>query len=203
MRRATALFAAVLLAFLSLTHLTAPKAHAANCIGNWAIGIGGLGDNTSSVFIPYVDQPVGYNSLDPMSGFRELDRLFWLHRSRCPGDHIRLIGHSEGAGILHAWVTAHQNVGNANAILLADPKRAPGPGWGGLSSTPGNWIVGYPLAGVDNWFGNFPVLTVCNHDDQICDTSAGWWGYLFGGAHNRYDFNVWNYGDWDSGVWYR
>ncbi|WP_433526795.1 hypothetical protein ACQPZ2_19265 [Nocardia pseudovaccinii] len=204
MRRATALFAALLLAIiLSFTSEMGPKAHADNCIGDWAIGIGGLGDNTSSVFIPFVDQPVGYNSLDPMSGLNELDRLFWLHRSECPYDHVRLIGHSEGAGIVHAWVTAHQDVGNANAILLSDPKRAPGPGWGGLSSTPGSGIVGYPLAGVDDWFGDFPVLTVCNHDDQICDTSAGWWGYLFGGAHGRYDFNVWDYGDWDSGVWYR
>ncbi len=204
MRRATALSAAILLAILfTLVNLTGPKANAASCFGEWSIGIGGLGDNTSSVFIPFVDQPVGYNSTDPLSGLNELDRLFWSHRDECPGDHIRLIGHSEGAGILHAWVTAHQDVDNANAILLADPKRAPGPGWGGLSSTPGSGIIGYPLAGVDDWFGPFPVLTVCNHDDQICDTSAGWYGYLFAGAHGRYDFNVWDYGDWDSGVWYR
>ncbi|WP_067690116.1 cutinase family protein [Nocardia jejuensis] len=204
MRRATALFAALLLAaLLSITYATSPKAHADVCTGDWAIGIGGLGDNSSSVFVAFVDQPMGYNSLDPMSGLNELNRLFWSHRDQCPGDHIRLIGHSEGAGILHAWVTAHQDADNANAILLADPKRVAGPGWGGLASTPGSGIIGYPLAGVDDWFGGFPVLTVCNHDDQICDTSAGWWGYLFGGAHNRYDFNVWDYGDWDSGVWYR
>ncbi|WP_222932678.1 cutinase family protein [Nocardia yunnanensis] len=205
MRRATALFAALLLALLfsTMTHLTAPKANADDCTGDWAIGIGGLGDNTSSIFAPYVNQPVGYNSADPMSGLNELDRLFWQHRNDCPGDHIRIIGHSEGAGIVHAWVTAHQDVDNANAILLSDPKRDAGPGWAGLSSTPGSGIIGYPLAGVDDWFGGFPVLTVCNHDDQICDTSAGWWGYLFGGAHGRYDFNVWDYGDWDSGVWYR
>ncbi|MCU1640447.1 MAG: Cutinase [Nocardia sp.] len=204
MRRATALFAALLLAILfSITYVTSSKAQADVCTGDWAIGIGGLGDNTSSVFAPTVDQPVGYNSADPMSGLNELDRLFWLHRSQCPDDHIKLIGHSEGAGIVHAWVTAHQDVGNANAILLADPKRDAGPGWAGLASTPGSGIIGYPLAGVDDWFGGFPVLTVCNHDDQICDTSAGWQGYLFGGAHTRYDFNVWDYGDWDSGVWYR
>ncbi|MRH91739.1 cutinase family protein [Nocardia sp. SYP-A9097] len=204
MRRATALFAAFLLAILfSISYVASPAAKADDCLGDWAIGIGGLGDNSSSIFAPFVNQPVGYNSADPMSGLNELDRLFWSHRNQCPGDHIRVIGHSEGAGIVHAWVTAHQGVDNANAILLSDPKRAPGPGWGGLSSTPGSGIVGYPLAGVDDWFGGFPVLTVCNRDDQICDTSAGWWGYLFGGAHSRYDFNVWDYGDWDSGVWYR
>ncbi|WP_067813720.1 cutinase family protein [Nocardia inohanensis] len=204
MRRATALFAALLLALLlSITSATGSQAHADDCTGVWAIGIGGFGDNTSSVFTPFVNQPVGYNSADPMSGLNEIDRLFWQHRGQCPGDHIKLIGHSEGAGLLHAWVTNHQDVGDANAILLADPKRAAGPGWAGLSSTPGNGLIGYPLAGVDDWFGGFPTLTVCNSDDQVCDTSAGWWGYLFGGAHSRYDFNVWDYGDWDSGVWYR
>lgn len=172
-------------------------------MGTWSIGIGGSGDNTPSIFLPYVDQPVGYNPLDPISALNEIDRLFWLHRSECPFDHIRLIGHSEGAAILHAWITANQNVANTNAILLSDPKRAPGPGSGGLSSIPGNWLIGYPLAGVDDWFGTVPVLTVCNHDDQICDISAGWWGYVTAGAHERYDFNVWDYGNWDSGVWYR
>ncbi|MET8426299.1 hypothetical protein [Nocardia sp. NPDC004860] len=202
MRRATALFAALLLAILfSITYATSPTARAAGCVGDWAIGIGGSGD--PSVFAPYVDQSVGYNAADPMSALNEIDRLFWSHRTECPRDHIRLIGHSEGAGILHAWVTAHQDAGNANAILLSDPKRAPGPGSGGLSSTPGNWLIGYPLAGVDDWFGNIPVLTVCNHDDEICDTSAGWLGYVFAGAHDRYDFNVWDYGDWNSGIWYR
>ncbi len=204
MRRATALFAAVMLALLlSISYATSPRAQADPCTGDWAIGIGGLGDNTSSVFSAFVNQPVGYNSADPMSGLNEINRLFWSHRDQCPDDHIRLIGHSEGAALVHAWVTGHQDVGNANAILLSDPKRAPGPGGAGLSATPGNHLIGYPLAGVDDWFGGFPVLTVCNHDDQICDTNAGWWGYFFAGAHSRYDFNVWNYGAWDSGVWYR
>lgn len=200
MRRATTLFAALLLAILCSTH---PTARADACLGTWSIGIGGSGDNTPSIFSPYVDQPVGYNSLDPISALDEIDRLFWLHRNECPFDHIRLIGHSEGAAILHAWITANPNVANTNAILLSDPKRAPGPGGGGLSSIPGNRLVGYPLAGVDDWFGTVPVLTVCNHDDQICDISAGWWGYVTAGAHERYDFNVWDYGNWDSGVWYR
>ncbi|MGV9663908.1 cutinase family protein [Nocardia niigatensis] len=199
-----ALFAALLSATLfSLTVTTSPAARADYCTSDWAIGIGGSGDNTPSVFAPYVDQSVGYNSADPMSAYNQLDQLFRSHRNECPRDHIRLIGHSEGAGILHAWITAHQNAGNTNAILLSDPKRAPGPGSAGLSATPWNWLIGYPLAGVDDWFGNTPVLTICNHDDQICDTSAGWTGYVFAGAHDRYDFNVWDYGDWDSGVWYR
>ncbi|MGW4351862.1 hypothetical protein ACWELJ_07190 [Nocardia sp. NPDC004582] len=203
MRRATALFAALLMSLLTIASATIAQAGADSCVGDWSIGIGGSGDSIHSVFAPFVDQAIGYESTDSLPAMYELDRLFWSHRAECPSDHIRLIGHSEGSAIIHAWITAHPNVADTNAILLADPKRAPGPGDAGLSATPGNLVLGYPLAGVDDWFGTVPVLTVCNHDDQICDTSAGWWGYVFAAAHERYDFDVHDYGRWDSGVWYR
>src|SRR6266702_4711347 len=170
-------------------------------MGGFTLAGPGITGETSGYLIG--DQPVGYNSADPMSGYNALNSLFWSHRSQCPRDHIRIVAHSEGAAIAHAWVTNHQNVGNANAILIADPKRDAGPGGPGLSSTPGNQLIGYPLAGVDNWFGRFPTLEICNHDDQICDTNAGWWGYAFGGANTRYDFNAYDYGDGGAGVWYR
>lgn len=182
-------------------------ANADPCSGEWTIGVGGFtlsGPGVTGETSAYInaDQPVGYNSADPNSGLNELNRLFWQHRNDCPADHIRIVGHSEGAGIVHAWVSANQGVDNANAVLLADPKRQADPGTGGdgLSSTPGNGLIGYPLSGVDNNFGGFPVLEVCRWNDEICNTQAGWVGYLFQGAHSAYDFNAWDYGDWDSGT---
>jgi cutinase len=179
-------------------------ARADDCTGTWSIGVGGFrigldgfGENSSYLA---VNQPVGYNSADPMSGLNELNRLFWQHRDACPEDHVKLIGHSEGAGIIHAWVTANQGVENANAILLSDPKRAAGPGSAGLANNPLGVLLGYPLAGVDANFGDFPVLSVCQHDDVICNEEAGWYGYWFAGAHGRYNFDANAYGDWDSGV---
>ncbi len=47
------------------------------CTGAWSIGIAGLGNNNSSDFWGRVNQPVGYNSNDPITGLWELDRLFW------------------------------------------------------------------------------------------------------------------------------
>ncbi|WP_218008919.1 cutinase family protein [Nocardia jiangxiensis] len=209
MRKAMALLAAMLLAlgFPAIAG-SAAQAQADPCTGTWSIVMGGFtlaGPGVTGETSAYLigDQPVGYNSADPMSGYNELNRLFWLHRSQCPADHIKIVGHSEGAGIVHAWVTNNQGAGNYNAVLLADPKRDAGPGGPGLSSTPGNQLIGYPLAGTDNWFGGVPVLEVCNHDDEICDTSAGWYGYLFAGAHSRYDFNAYDYSNTASGVWYR
>lgn len=179
-------------------------ANATACSGDWSVVIGGLqlglltgSAQDSSILIG--DQRVGYNSLDPNGGLRELDRLIRNHRASCPGDHIKIMGHSEGAAITHAWVTAHNGYGNVNAVLLADAKRVAGPGWGGLSSIPGAFLIGYPLAGVDDFFGDIPVLSVCNHDDMVCNTEAGWWGY-YTGAHVRYDADAANYGNDESGV---
>lgn len=183
------------------------SAHADDCTGSWSIVAGGFQAGIGFNYLPSFWQDsyylvgnahVGYSSNDPASGVNEINNLFWDHRNQCPDDHIKIMGHSEGAGIVHAWVTDNQGVDNASAILLADPKRAAGPGGPGLSSVGG--FLGWPLAGTDDYFGGFPVLTICNSDDQICDTDAGWFGYTFGGAHQRYDMNAFDYGDWDNGA---
>lgn len=173
------------------------------CTGTWSLGIGGLeglGWWQGSGYLQS-NQPVGYHSGNARAGYDELNRLFWDHRNECPGDHIKMIGHSQGAAIIHAWVTNNQHVPNANAILLSDPKRwAPGNGGPGMSNLPGNQILGWPLAGVDDWFGGFPVLTVCRWDDWVCNLDAPWGGSHFTGSHGWYDMSAWSYGDWDSGV---
>lgn len=182
------------------------QSQADTCGRTYTFGVGGLfigpgGTGTDSGAFQTVNQRIGYNTFDPVSGIRELDRLVQHHRSQCPRDHIKIIGHSEGAAIVHVWVTEHQNFGNANAVLLADPKRVAGPGGPGLSSQGG--FLGYPLAGVDDWFGHFPVLTVCYHDDWVCDVNAGPVGYAVRSAHSNYQFDVNAYSDWGSGVLYR
>jgi cutinase len=162
--------------------------------------VGPLGGYQPSKYLDG-DSHVVYNSWNPRQGLAILDALIRDYRATCPGDHIKLLGHSAGAGIIHAWVSANSGFGRVNAILLADPKRAAGPGSAGLASIPGNGLIGYPLAGVDANFGDIPVLSICQHDDVVCNVRAGWFGYLTG-AHMRYDGDADSYGtDW-SGVWF-
>lgn len=173
------------------------------CVGSWGVGIGGLavgGQGTwqSSSYV-VANHLIGYNSADPQSGLNALTQAIDRHRDVCPGDHITVLGHSEGAGIVHAWVTAHNGYGNANAVLLADPKMW---SYGGAGMSRELWFMGYPIAGNDDWFGDIPTLTICNWNDHVCRADSDWFGYLTG-AHTAYDANVFHYGDWDNGVTYR
>lgn len=193
MNRALTLFAAAAIALTAAALLT-DEAHARSCTGNWSLVMAGLqftqerGSWQDSSYMTG-DQRVGYNVLDPLSGERELDRLFWEHRALCPRDHIKMVGHSEGAALVHVWVTDHSKVSNANAVLLADPKRFGRDGVG--VSWFGNFL-GYPLAGVDDWFGSFPVLSLCRRDDGVCAAAAGSVGYV-SGHHMWYDLDARGY----------
>lgn len=190
---------ALLLGFLGAVLLPVGSAGAAagECAGTFTLGVGGLtaGPQTSAYF--NAQQPVGYNGLDSNDGLRELGRLFWLHRNACPGDHIKIIGHSQGAGIVHQFTQQNPNPGNVNAVLVADPKRAPGPGNGGMMQI----IPFHPLSGIDGDFGGWPTLTICNHDDGVCNLEGG--SFVGNPSHGNYDMNVWAYGNWDNGVWFR
>lgn len=181
--------------------LGAPAAQAAApCVGVWNVGVGGFvvtatqGSWQSSTYIR-ANQHVGYHSTDPASGLRELDRLVFEHRSQCPGDHIKIVGHSMGAAIVHQWVAEHQWFPRANAVLLADPKRLADPwnGPSGLANNPLNFVVGYPLRGVDANFGAFPVESICRWQDVICRDTGNWWGYVTG-VHNAYNYDAFFYG---------
>lgn len=185
------------------------------CKGTYAIGIGGFNNNAGagfwqdSLYVPFTDQPVGYPSLNLDAGAAELDRLFWEHRNACGGDHIKMLGHSGGAAVLHKWVSAHKDVPNATAILVADAKRAAGPGGPGLAGwKPLGLPVGKLAAMVgifkgsqpaDADFGDFPVLTICNAGDFICNTAAGPIGYMTTDIHLRYDMNPWVYPNFARG----
>src|SRR5690606_23769168 len=209
MRRIATLAAAAALAVSSL--ILAPvtaQAGGPSCDGSWSMGVGGFvvslshGTGQPSTYMG-VDQPVGYNGLNPVGGLRELDRLYWQHRNRCPGDHVKILGHSMGAAIVHTWVSEHRYEPRVSAVLLSDPKRAAGPGSDGLAGNSLNFVVGYPLAGTDANFGIVPVLSVCNSADVVCNEVAGWHGYLFTGAHTNYSADADDYPDNASGVWFR
>lgn len=182
--------------------LAAPAQAAPPCRGTWTVGVGGLGNNDSSVF-PTVHQRVGYNSADTRGGVNELNRLVRDHRNQCGGDHIKIIGHSGGAAVVHVWVSENGGgFGNVNAILLADPKRAAGPGGPGFAQTDFPFNIYPPLAGSDANFRGVPVLTICNGNDHICNSQSDWIGYATG-AHSAYDFDVNHYSNNASGVVFR
>lgn len=202
MARLAALFAAFALAVLGVFAIGVGTSSAGTpCVGKYDIVVGGFnwGQQDSTGFGGSVDQRVSYNSFDTQGGANELNRLVREHRSQCPGDHITAVGHSGGAAAVHVWISQQGNLGNENAVLLADPKRAAGPGGPGFAQTDWPFNVIQPLAGSDANFRGVPVLTICNHDDHICNSQADWSGYQ-NGRHGAYDFNVDAYSTSGSGV---
>lgn len=206
LKRLTTLLAAVFLSTGVATVVSAPAAQAAPCGGTYTIVVGGMNDPTSSIFTGNVSQRVGYSaqlsSASARQGVDELNRLIRDQRRACPWQHAKVIGFSEGAAVAHIWVTENwQTFGNVNAVLIADPKRAAGPGASGLAGQFYSGIIGPPLAGADNFFGNVPTVTICT-DDVICDSTAasGWLGYP--NKHMNYNFNVDVYSDNGDGQWF-
>ncbi|MFC4493263.1 cutinase family protein [Streptomyces ovatisporus] len=179
----------------------------------WTIAVGGAGDQQARVFTDAnaaaVDQPVGYSAalfgLSTRQGVDELNRLVREHRAANPDQHIKVIGYSQGAAVVHTWTSENAGtIDNVNSVLIADPKRLGGPGTGtdGLSGQPLGQIAGPPTSGVDQNFGNIPTTSVCT-GDVICDSSApsGWGGYL-NGDHGNYSFNADDYADNGNGQWF-
>ena len=205
MRRLAATMATVVLSVGALA-VSVPAAQAAPCGGTYTIVVGGFNDPTSGIFTGNVSQRVGYSAqltgASAREGVNELNRLIRDQRAACPAQHAKAIGFSEGAAVVHTWVTENwPTFDNVNAVLIADPKRNAGPGASGLS---GQWyagVVGPPLAGADNFFGDIPTVTICT-DDVICDSTAasGWLGYPRN--HMNYDFNVDVYADDADGQWF-
>jgi cutinase len=170
----------------------------------WTIVVGGFGDTGAGIFTGGVDARVNYSAqltgASAQEGVNELNRMIREHRAAFPDQHIKVVGYSEGAAVVHTW--ASQNSGtidNVNTVLISDPKRQGGPGADGLSGQPYAGIVGAPLSGADRNFGNIPTVSVCTND-VICDSSApsGWPGSLTG-AHGNYSFNVDDYSDNGNG----
>lgn len=148
------------------------------------------------------DTLVSYHTLNPEQGIAALDAAVNTARTTCPATHLRIVGHSMGAAVVHIWAQRHPGYPNTNLVLLADPKRAPGPGAGGLAGIPAAWLLGPPIMGVDSNFGGIPTLTVCDERDIICEASTTPRGYMTG-AHQAYSFDAADYDDTTTGVLYR
>ncbi|MFC9976582.1 cutinase family protein [Spirillospora sp. NPDC127200] len=214
MRRLSALSAS-LLALTGLTVPMAPAAQAASCEGTYTIAVGGTWDNDSKIWTGNVTQRVGYNATpapaSPPTGYHvregtnELNRLIRNQRNACPGQHVKALGYSLGAAVVHTWVTENwRTIDNVNAVLVADPKRPAGPGNAGVAAHPlVAPFVGFPLAHADDFYGDIPTVSICTND-LICDinASSGLPGYLWGGNHGAYSFNVDHYSNDGNGTWY-
>ncbi len=155
------------------------------CTATTTIGVGGFGNGNATVFPPgSVDLRVQYSGAlnDMQGGINALQGLVNQVRRDCPGTKITLAGHSQGAAIVHVYLTRF-GLSNGNAVLYADPKLHP-TGESGFSFNLG----GYPIGGTDDWFSGVPTVSICFNNDVICNRGAGWFGYLFQGAHSNYDF---------------
>lgn len=202
-----------LLALTGLSLVTGPSAHAATapCDGTYSIAVGGWRSHWWDDRFFNVTQHVGYptdipNGASTQAGVNELNRLVREQRAACPGQHVKMMGYSMGAAVVHVWVTTNwMSFDNVNAILVADPKRQGPPGADGGTNVFGP-AVGAPLAGVDRFFGNVPVKSICTVD-YVCDTSANPLGYPadhinhydvdFDGNHHNDNANE----QWYNGVW--
>lgn len=205
MSRIAALFAAFMLVVAGVFAVGVGTAGAAApCVGRWDVGVGGFvaTGGQDSAYIGNVNQRVGYNSYDTQGGVNELNRLVREHRAQCGGDWIQMTGHSGGAAVVHAWIEQNGNIGRIGAVLLGDPKRAAGPGGPGFAQTDWPFNTLPTLAGANANFRGVPTLTVCNGGDHICNSQAGWEGYLFFGAHN-YNYNAKSYAQGGNGVIFR
>jgi cutinase len=210
MRMRRVLAAAVaLLAGVATTAVVAPAVGAAPCGGTYTIVVGGFNDRDSMVWTGNVSQRVGYSAAlsgqSAREGVNELNRLVRDQRRACPYQHAKVMGYSEGAAVVHIWVSENwRTFGNVNAVLVADPKRQAtgGRGTDGLAGQLYAIVVGAPLYGSDSSFGNIPTVTLCT-DDVICDSSApsGWIGYATG-AHQNYSFDVDVYSNTGDGEWF-
>lgn len=190
--------------------VAAPSADAEQaCPTVHSIAVGGIeitfhpfSDYDDSLYIR-ADEHIGWHTLDPEQGITLLNAAVVANRVFCHTTHLRIIGHSMGAAIVHLWAQRHPGYPNTNLVLLADPKRAPGPGAGGLAGIPAANLLGPPIAGVDANFGGIPTLTICNSEDLICEADAGLKGYAVEGVHQAYTFNANAYDNTTTGVLYR
>lgn len=181
MKRLIVLPVAALILALGLMLAGGQEAHSDACTGSWSIGVGGMTFGAQGTFQTsgylVANRLVAHNSIDPGNGIGELDRMFWAHRGECPADHIKLLGHSEGALVVDLWLGQHPGIENVNAILLARP--------GGFSVNSG-----------------VSVLSICRQNDSVCNPAVDAYGYLFLAAHTSYDYSAFDYGDNDSGfIW--
>ena len=175
------------LMFLGLMVVVAPTASA--CPRDIVFAVGGFNDPGAGGFAAHGNNVVAYSgNLNAIEeGVSALKRDVDAFRANCGGSKVILTGHSQGASIVHVYLSrfGHEIRHNAHAVLFSDPKR-PGGESDGLFA-----LGGAPIAGTDNNYGGVRTVQVCHLDDIICNRAApsGWMGYV-NGNHGRYNFDA-------------
>jgi cutinase len=194
----TRVLAATALVAASIIPAVAAAPSAGACAPHTVIGVGGAWDGQAGVYGNKVDVRVNYsgNLGDAEGGIGALAATVNQVRKDCPATKLTLTGYSQGAAIVHVYLSRH-GLTNGNAVLFADPKQA------GTGQADGlfRW-GGPPIAGTDANFRGVPVASVCYHNDVICSMGApsGWWGY-FRGDHGRYSFDARAYAGQNGIIW--
>jgi len=179
----------------------APAASA--CPAEFSFGVAGFGDGQSTLWNGRTDVQVHYSGWlnDMEGGVGALTRDVNAFRAHCPGTRLILVGHSQGAAIVHVYITRNPWLnGLATGVLYSDPKQL-----GTGESQHLFAIGGYPVAGTDDFFNGVPVTSLCHVRDTICNNPPGWdilgWnGYMREGAHGAYPFNAFRDYAWGNGV---
>lgn len=188
---------AILVALIGLAiyHVASSDAAPA-CKPNLVVGVGGYNAGNGGPFIGRADVIAGYSGAlnDMEGGIGALAKAVNDTRAACPGSALTLAGHSQGAAIVHVYLSRN-GLANGNAVLYADPKQA-----GTGQSDDLFRFGGYPIAGTDANFRGVPTVSICNRDDVICNRAAGWGGY-FSGAHGRYNFDARAYAGKTGVIW--
>ena len=173
-----------------------PVSAAPACKPNLVVGVGGYSAGNGGPFIGRADVIAGYsgNLGDAEGGIAALTRAVNDTRAACPGSSLTLAGHSQGAAIVHIYLSRN-GLANGNAVLYADPKQA------GTGQSDGLFrFGGPPVAGTDANFRGVPTVSLCNYDDVICNKNTSWFGY-FTGAHGRYNFDARVYAGRTGVIW--
>lgn len=188
MKVLTRVLAAASLVAASFIPATFAAPAAGACAGVTTIAVGGFNDGGAGVFAGRANVHAHYSGAlnDMEGGIGALAGVVDQVRRDCPGTHIQLAGHSQGAAIVHVYLSRH-GLHNGSAVLYSDPKQA------GTGEADGLFMLGGPpIAGTDANFRGVPTLSICNVRDVICNRGAGligWWEYATTPVHVAYDFN--------------
>lgn len=148
----------------------APHADAAPCPASMTFVVGGTGD-PNGVNTPGVPPGPRTNVWYPATvddhaqavGRANLTAAVTSFRGQCPGSHVTAIGYSGGAQVVGDWRDANPGIGNANVILVSDP-RAPQGIAAMLPSVPFWWTNQGPRPA-----SPIPTSNICRTDDPICN----------------------------------
>lgn len=169
--RFTAICSIPFVAFIGLGVITdPPAAQASPCPATMNFAVGGTGDPTG-IHTPGVpagprtniNYPATVDDNAQRIGRQNLTNAVNAFRAQCPASHITATGYSGGAQIVGDWRDQNPGIGNANVILVSDP-RAPGGLASVLPSVPFWWTNQGPRPA-----SSIPTSNICRANDLVCN----------------------------------